>query len=87
MLQSPMDTDEESRYAMEDAEREWEREAMESQRRSRNSSFLNAAGNLMRTVSVSGDQCDHVTMLLGVSCVDIDSSEENVYSVTVSLFG
>lgn len=56
MLQSPMDSEEEGRYSIEDAEREWEREALESQRRSRNSSFLNAAGSLMRTVSVSGDQ-------------------------------
>ena len=55
-----MDSDEEGRYAIEEAEREWEREAMESQRRSRGSSFLNTAGNFIRTVSISGDlSCDN----------------------------
>lgn len=55
LLQTPMDTEEEDRYAMEEAEREWEREALESQRRSQDSSFLNAAGSFIRTMSVSGD--------------------------------
>ena len=50
-----MDSDEEGRYAIEEAEREWEREAMESQRRSRQPSFLNTAGSFIRTVSASGD--------------------------------
>lgn len=54
-MQFPVDTDEEGRYAMEEAEREWEKEALESQRRSRTSSFLNTAGSFIRNVSVSGE--------------------------------
>jgi hypothetical protein len=50
-----MDSDEEGRYSLEEAEREWEREAMEDQRRSRGSSFLDTAGSFFRTLSVSGE--------------------------------
>ena len=68
-----MDTDEEGRYSLEEAEREWEREALESQRRSRNPSFLNTAGTFFRTLSVSGDYgslCDQVC--------DVDSTISRV---------
>ena len=50
-----MDSEEESRYAIEDAEMEWLRQSVEKQRRSRSSSILNVAGSFIRTVSISGD--------------------------------
>ncbi len=50
-----MDTEEEGGYAAEDAERDWEHGALGRHRRSRNSSFMDTAGNFLRTVSVSGD--------------------------------
>lgn len=62
-VQVPMDAEEETRYATEEAEREWENESFTSRsHRSRGSSIFNAAGSFIaRSVSVSGDY--HVTVI------------------------
>ena len=52
-----MDAEEEGRYAMEEAEREWERNANSRRStRSRTNSFLGTAGGFIRTMSMSGER-------------------------------
>ncbi len=51
-----MDEEEEEQYAMEEAEREWERNANGRYgERSRTNSFLDTAGGFIRTMSVTGE--------------------------------
>ena len=81
-----MDSDEEGQYTIEEAERQWERDAQESMRRSRTSSFLNTAGSFIRTVSISGDLHMWSTCEPHVHTCLCPCSEENVHG-SVSLFG
>lgn len=51
-----MDSEEEERYTTEEAEREWERKTHKRRQRSRNNSFLDVAGDFVRSVSISGER-------------------------------